>query len=93
MGSARSDQDSKPTNMMIAKKPQSEKFDWNKPVSMKMTDSTLYDAQGNIMKESKGHKAKGNEMDLKTKVFMLVFMIVSFIMLINAMTPSLPRAS
>lgn len=74
-----------------SKKPVKTNFDWNKPVSLKRTDSGTFDEQGNLMKSSvlsnRGKPAQA-PMDMKTKVFLVVFMFISFLLMMNAMKPS-----
>ena len=64
---------------------------WKKPLSMKQTDSGLFDSRGNAIKSSthqKEVKKNVNEMDGKTKLFMSIFLAISLFLMINAMSPS-----
>ena len=77
--------------LATTKKPLKTNFDWNKPVSLKRTDSGTFDEHGNLMKTSVlSNKGKPVQppMDMKTKVFLIAFMFVSFLLMMSAMKPS-----
>ena len=71
------------------KKPLKKPFNWNEELKFKKTDSGLFDNRGSAIKSSVVvAKKPASEMDAKTLVFMGVFLVVSFFLILNAMSPS-----